>query len=63
MKKAEVLLKEAKKIIIQEHLSYTPKTTFNSKVGKRLRKSFMLTCMAEIGTSFTSRIAGYMSTE
>jgi hypothetical protein len=63
MKKTEALLKEAKKIITQEHLSYKPKTTFNSKAGKRLRKSFMLTCMEEIGTSFTSRIAGYMSTE
>jgi len=62
MEKSEaLLLKEAKKIIIQELSSYTPKTTFNSRAGRHLRKIFLSNCMDEIGTPFTGRIGGYMA--
>jgi ribosomal protein L17 len=62
MEKSEaLLLKEAKKIIIHELSSYTPKTTFNSRAVKHLRKIFLSNCMDEIGTRFTGRIGGYMA--
>jgi hypothetical protein len=61
MKNTAALLKDAKKIITHEHLSSVPKTDFNSKAGKRLRRFFMLTCVAEIGAPFTDRLAGYIS--
>jgi hypothetical protein len=63
MKKTETLLKEAKKILSQEHFSYMPDSTFNLKSVKRLRKFFMLTCMSEIGASFVNRISGSVATE
>jgi hypothetical protein len=60
MKETDELLTTAKKIISNEHLSIAPKDNINAQVSKRLRKFFMSSCMAEIGTPFTSRIAGYM---
>jgi hypothetical protein len=44
-------------------LSTAPKANFNAQVSKRLRKFFMSSCMSEIGTPFTDRIAGCVSTD
>ena len=63
MKETEALLNEAKKIISLEHFSTAPKANFNAQVSKRLRKFFMSSCMSEIGTPFTDRIAGCVSTD
>jgi hypothetical protein len=61
MKNTAALLKDARKIISHEQLFCAPKTDFNSKAGKRLRRFFMLTCMSEIGALFTDRISGYIA--
>jgi hypothetical protein len=60
MKETVALLDEAKKIISQEHLSTTSKSSTNAQVSRRLRKFFVSSCLAEIGAPFTSRVAGYM---
>jgi hypothetical protein len=63
MKNTEALLKEARNIIIHENLSSSPKNSFNSKAVKKLRRFFMLSCVAELGVPFSNRIAGYTATE
>jgi len=61
MKSTEVLIEEAKRVISQEVFSSLPKTAYNSKAGKHLRKVFMSNCMEEFGSPFTSRIASYIT--
>jgi len=45
-----------------EHFSCSTNNTFNLKAGKRMRRFFMLTCMAQIGAPFISRIVSSIGT-
>jgi SET domain-containing protein len=63
MKKSEILIRDARKIIKKELLTCSYNTSLSSKASKKFRRFFMSACEEQIGAPFTSRITDNVAPE